>query len=650
MRLCIAVAALVAVLVALGTEDAWAHGGLESSDPAAGATLVVTPTAIRLSLSEMPEPSLSTIRVLGTGGAAYQIGRPDPVAGDPLSLIVPVRRLDRGVYTVSWRVVSAVDGHATAGAYSFGVRTSPTPAAAAAQSTNPVSSPLEMLARWVLLAGLVVLLGAASASVARFGGSAGADVLLGAAGWLTCVVGLVLLSEAQRRNANAPIADLLDTSIGQALVWRAVAIGAAGGALLVARQAPLRIRRGAMAGVAVAALAAIAVHVAGGHAAAGAWPPAVTIAVQSAHFAAVGVWLGGLAALLLGVRGAPSAAKAAAVRRFSTIAAAGLIVVVVTGVVRAVDELSSWSELVSSGYGRAVVAKVALLLAIALLGARNRLRSVPAATESLGLLRRTSSAELVLAASALAVAAVLGTLSPPAAGQLLAPSGIAVSGTDLGTTVRVGLTAASAEPGPNRFVVGVVDYDSKEPVRARRVSLRFTPLDDPGVASTSLALTPATDGTYLGAGANLAFDGRWRVTVQIERAADTVRVPLELEVRGPVQFVSIERVPGAPPRYTVKVEGAGYVRVSPDPERAGPSTVEVTCFTVVEDEAQIDQLVLTTSADDRPTVQQPVRRASRGRFAGDVELQEGRNTISVVARTAEGARLRAVLELDVPGG
>ena len=62
--------------------------------------------------------------------------------------------------------------------------------------------------------------------------------------------------------------------------------------------------------------------------AAGGPPPAATIGAQWAHFAAVGIWLGGLAALLLAVRGAPSATKAAAVRRFSSIAGVGLLVVV----------------------------------------------------------------------------------------------------------------------------------------------------------------------------------------------------------------------------------------------------------------------------------------------------------------------------------
>jgi hypothetical protein len=403
-----------------------------------------------------------------------------------------------------------------------------------------------------------------------------------------------------------------------------------------------------MAFVAVAALAAIGVHVAAGHAAAGSsWSRAANVAVQWAHFTGVGVWMGGLAALLLGAPGVPSAAAAAAVRRFSAVAAVCLIIVVATGIVRTGVELTSWSELISTRYGSVVLAKIALIAAIAAFGAINRWRSVPVAATTLRPLRRTSRAELVFATGALAAAAVLGTLPPPVTG-LAAPLGITVSGTDFGTTVRVRLTTASDQPGPNRFVVDAVDYDSKAQVNARRVSLRFFPLDDPGVATTSLPLTRAADGSYVGSGANLAFDGRWHVTVLIERAEDALEVPLEVETRSLPQFVSIEQSPGQAPMYTVQVTGAGHVRISPDPERAGPSKVSVTCFDGIYEDRPIDAIVVTAAAGAGPMRQLPVRRMDRSRFTADVDLQPGPNRIAVVARGTDGTRMRAAVEFVVP--
>jgi copper transport protein len=649
LRRCAATALLLAaLLLGLGQEDAWAHAGLVSSDPIAGAELGATPTAVDLSFSEQPEPSLSEIRVLDADGVAQESGSPQPVEGDPLALSVAVPQLPRGVYTITYRVVSAVDGHATAGTYAFGVRASPTGVAAAATTAKPAASALEVIARWMLLLGLVALLGAAVAGVARFGGTEGTDLMLAAGGWLSSVVGLVLLAEAQRNTAGSSLGDLLDTSVGEALIWRAVALAGAGAALMVAWRVP-RVRRGAFAGAAVGALIAVAVHVASGHAAAGDWSAALTVTTQVAHFAAAGVWFGGLAALLLGIRGAPSAAKAAAVRRFALIAAAALIVVFVTGTVRAVDELSSWGELFSTGYGRAVLAKVALILLIGGLAARNRRRGVPAAAADLSPLRRTARAELALAVGALAVAALLGTLAPPVAGQTAAVSGISVTGADFATTVEVRLTATSDEPGPNRFVVEVSDYDSEQPVAADRVGLRFTPLDDPGVAPTSLALSavPGADGSYAGSGANLTFDGRWGVAVLIERGSDSVEVPLELDLPIPEPFLSVFRPVDQPPEYTMQVEN-GLIRVSPDPELAGPSKVYLSFYGVADLRAPTEQVVVTGAAGDGPAEQKPVSRLTRSRFVADVDLEAGPYTIVVVARTSDGRRVRGSLELQIP--
>jgi copper transport protein len=640
-----AVLALAASLFALTPEDAWAHAGLRASSPASGAALGDTPKAVQLTFWEKPEASLSEIRILDTGGRAYQIGRAQAVAASPLSLVVPVRPLERGVYTVSWRTVSSVDGHATAGAFAFGVRMKPTGVAWASAGASVASSPLEVIARWLLAVGLVLLLGAAAATVGRFGGTA--DRRLAAVGWLLAVAGLVLLAVAQGRNAGVSAAALWRTAIGRAFLARAVTLATAGIALLVAGSSRLRTPRFAMAGAAVAAASAMAVHSAAGHAAAVTRMPAAHVAAQWAHFAAVGVWLGGLAALLLGLRGAPSPEKAAAVRRFSGLAGAALLIVVVTGVWRTLDGLSSWRDLTATGYGRAVAAKIVLLVAIAALGAVNRWRSVPAAATSLRPLRRLASGELALAAGALAAAAVLGALPPPASG-FGAPTEIEVSGADFGTTVRVRLTTASDQPGPNRFVAHVLDYDSNAPLSARRVVLDFTPLDDPGVVPTSLPLEPAADHSWQGSGANLAFDGRWRIVMRIERDRDSVEVPLEVEARTPPQFVSVERAPDGPPRYTVEVGSEGYVRFSSDPERPGSSQLDLTCFDTVGDARPIEQIVVTTAAGDGATRSRPVRRLGPNRFVADIELAAGRNRIAAITRAADGARVRAEIAIDVP--
>jgi copper transport protein len=159
--------------------------------------------------------------------------------------------------------------------------------------------------------------------------------------------------------------------VGHALIWRAVALGAAGAALLIALVRPGARRVGFLV-VGLATLAAIVVHVANGHAATSKWSSAITVTAQSAHFAAAGIWIGGLAALLLGLRADAARDRAGAardrsgaVRRFAVVAAIGLIVVTATGILRTFSELRAFDELWSTGYGRAILVKLGLIAMIA---------------------------------------------------------------------------------------------------------------------------------------------------------------------------------------------------------------------------------------------------------------------------------------------
>jgi hypothetical protein len=220
----------------------------------------------------------------------------------------------------------------------------------------------------------------------------------------------------------------------------------------------------------------------------------------------------------------------------------------------------------------------------------------------------------------------------------------------VGKTVRVELSAVSNEPGANRFVARLSGYGSGAPIASANVRLLFTPLDDPGVASTSLALLRAGNGTYSGSGANLTFDGRWGVRVLISRGALAVEVPLELDPIGPPQQISIERVPGQPPKYTRLDSNGGFIRISPHPELDGPSRLFVTCYTIdLGSEEPIGSLVVTLRAGDGPTLQQNVQRLGSGSFLSNIRLAAGRDEIAVIAHTRFGARLRSVFDLQVPG-
>jgi methionine-rich copper-binding protein CopC/putative copper export protein len=631
----------VAMLIAWHA-PAGAHSGLRFSSPLDGSTLGDTPQQIHLTFVERPEPALSTVRVVDTSGAAHATGRPEPADGDPLSLIVPLQPLGRGVYTVHWRVVSAVDGHASSGVFAFGVLVSPTAITQPAAEQNE-SSAAEALARSLFLIGVLVALGAAAA----FAVSRSFPVPAAAAGTGAAAVGLVLLAIAQMRVAGVGAAQLAATTVGAALIDRAVAVAVMAAAVALSWHGVRRshgvLRAAGITMVAAASIAAIVAHAAAGHAAAGRWPVPSTVALQAVHIAAAGVWLGGLAALLLAMRHAAPADSARVFARFSILAGLGLAAIMVTGAARGVHEIPRWRDLAATPYGAIVAAKVFLLVAIAALGARNYFRNVALAATNPAPLRRAASAELALAIVATAAAGWLGTLSPPAAASSAAA--IEVTGSDFATTIRATLQVMSDQPGPNRFVARVDDYDSNQPITAAAVRLRFTPLDDAGVTPTVLDLRASEEG-FTGSGANLAFPGRWRVNMLVERNNSSVDVPLTLEARGQPQSISVLRPPRMPPSYTAEVGDTGFVRIVVDSEREGPSALLVTTHNVIYEPMPVDHIVVTIG-DGAGARQLPVTRQNRNRFSTATEFSAGKNRITVIARSDSGSRLHATFVIDV---
>jgi copper transport protein len=225
------VAALAGLWLVVAGAPAGAHALLRESDPAAGSALDQAPRQVVLTFTERPEPGLSSIQVLDTGGRPVQRGDAAPVQGDPLRFAVGLGDLADGTYTVSWRVVSKDDGHVTAGSFAFGVGV-PAPTAtpqaqAASQGDSPSPSAPATAARLALYAGLTILVGAAVTGLAVSGRvlPAGAKVLLAVAATLTVVGGVVRFLAEQAR-IDAPIGILLDSSTGQGLVRLGVGVAA----------------------------------------------------------------------------------------------------------------------------------------------------------------------------------------------------------------------------------------------------------------------------------------------------------------------------------------------------------------------------------------------------------------------------------------
>jgi uncharacterized membrane protein len=144
--------------------------------------------------------------------------------------------------------------------------------------------------------------------------------------------------------------------------------------------------------------------------------------VDWVHVSAAAAWIGGLfclAPLLLPrVHARVDASLLALVRSFSILAGWSLALVVASGAYNGWVEVSSLRALWTTVYGRILVTKVALVLAVAGVGATNRYRVLPAlaaapAAAAVARLARSVGYEAALGLAVLACTALLTESSPP---------------------------------------------------------------------------------------------------------------------------------------------------------------------------------------------------------------------------------------------
>lgn len=528
-------------LLCLVAAEAQAHALLSSSSPAANATLAKAPQQILLNFTEPPDPKLSLVEVVDSSGRVVPGVSPvQAVPGKPQQLRVALsRELPTGVYTVNWRSVSATDGHVADGAFAFGVGAAPTAGSTVVVNlfhTSPLASVFMVAGRWMLYAGLALLIGFATTVglVLQMRVPRG-SIALQRLALVLAAVGLGVMIGAERVLVGAPsLLPLFETAEGHLLLALGIALAVCLTMVVLCEIWP---RRSMLALVGLAAATAVFVHVLAGHAAAPALLRPLNIAEQWVHMTAIGVWVGGLAWLLLGLRHSDDPAKARAVRAFSLVATVTLIVVVTTGVLRAITEVGAPRNLFDTSYGIALLAKVALFLALLSLGAFNHFRLVPAAEASetaIPRVRQVVRFEVVVAAAVLVATGVLSGLVPARYAALAGGPGahyVVTSGSDFGRTVRVKLTVSPGGVGQNEYVVQVQDYaggGTKAGVVG--VQLVFTLPSQPTVGSSTLVLKAGPGGSWHGSGLQLSIAGTWNVGVLVQEPANAVSVPLSLTV------------------------------------------------------------------------------------------------------------------------
>jgi copper transport protein len=630
-----------------------AHALLVSSDPAAGASLASAPSAVTLTFTEEPDPKLSTIKVLATDGSSAGSGPVTAVAGQPKELRVTLGPLQPGVYTVSWRTVSSVDGHLASGSFSFGVGVTPPSAAPSAAGGSPVGgssapTPIAVIGRWLLYLGLIGLLGGAFVSLAVFRVPSPLVPRFLTVAWLLAVAGTVILVTSQLGESGVGLGDFLSSSVGRHGELRALSLLVAGFAVAVAWAA--RNSRLALLAVCVTAALAMLAEVATSHAAAGG-NVLFDVSIQWLHVAATGFWMGGLAALLLTLRGPAGEATGRAVLRYSWVAAVGIAVVSGTGFLRAWSEVGTLGALFSTNFGLVVIGKSLLLGVLGSLGAFNHFFSVPAAGRTLGLLRRVGSVEVLVGGTVLVLSATLVNISPPS--QTVAalpppvPEFLVAEGHDFGTSLRVRLTVTPGTAGFNTFSAYLADYDTGTPLEGRNVTIRFELPARPDVGDSQLDLKAVSSGRYEATGGNLSLDGKWRLTVVVSGPSGSVEVPLDLTTRTLSQVVDVNRSPGLPTIYTVHLAGGASVQVYLDPGKPGANELHVTFFDAAGTELPVPSAEVSFGLAGEAATALVIRTLEPGHFVADTTVSAGTYAVSLSGTPPGGQALVANFQLEV---
>ncbi len=453
-------AAVLAFLVSTAGPAA-AHAVLLRTDPSPQTTVKTPPAAVKLDFSEAVEVAFGAVRVFDVDGKRVDKGKIETANGRR-EVVVPAS-LPGGTYTVTWRVVSA-DGHPVHGGFQFYVGAPSTISPVAIKGDTGAGRVVGWgygAVRFTWFAALLAVVGlvvvrrfvwtpalrdaglADSAAADRFRrrfnrGLPWAWALLVVAWLLTLwfegasISGLGLAVSAKA----SVLRDVLKTGFGRS--WLAglgfIALTGLPVAGLTRRNGLFGARPQTWLSVIAASTVGLALSVADiGHATTEGHPrlgvPSVAV-----HLLAVSVWVGGLAALVL-LGGSAWSAVATEDRnrllgrlvpRFSRLALIAVSVLVATGVVNALLDLASVSDLWHTTYGRVLSAKI-VLLAVALAfgawhlwGVPRRLAAADRAAGAGRSFRRSTGVELVILAAVVGFASALVALVPGRSLALLA--------------------------------------------------------------------------------------------------------------------------------------------------------------------------------------------------------------------------------------
>ncbi len=527
IRIVALVGGLVVVLgLLVGAGTAAAHAELLSSVPGNQELLEVSPSEIALQFTEAVDSIEPAIRLIDADGNDVEISTADQSTGsDRIRAAVPTTLAD-GTYVVAWQAVSA-DSHRIRGSFTFsvGIPSAVTPGVldglfdgASDSSSDDV---LIGVGRFVSYAGVGLLVGGlvmATALTPSVIGTRRVGAMLVVASELALVGTLWMIAAQANLIGGSFLAwgSVADTQSGQWWIARLVVIA------LFSVLIPLRRRLDVRGGVVVPAVlgfGVLGVVAAGGHAISG---DSVALGFVSTvvHLAAMSVWFGGLAVVLL----APHRGEFwSTVSRFSPWALGSVVVLAFTGTANAWRQLGSLGGLTDSSYGRWLVIKLVLVVLVVGLAAYSRRTVHTHGDEVSTLVRRSMGVEIAGIVLILGATAGLVNSPPP----LETPEIVSVSAVVGARVAQVELEPAVTGGTEMHVYItspsGALDRADEISVTAELAAQDIPPFD--------IETFPAGVNHVVGTDVNLPVAGLWTFEVtarygDFDQVVFTVQIPV----------------------------------------------------------------------------------------------------------------------------
>ena len=585
------------VSVATQMEPAFGHANQARSEPSPDSVLETAPMRVAVWFTEPIEPGLSDIRVLDSQGSRADDGESLVDSADGTAMSVGLQPLPDGTYTVAWKNVSTVDGHLVRGSFLFSVGEPISGTPAEAPSSPSLQSPAEPVLRWLVLLGVLVMVGGLTFDLlvsrpvlfarqadqqlrnlgSRLAARSQGLLWLATAVFIAASVAQLLLQTSAARDVSilgvlpGPAWSMLtDTEWGRIWACRfflsiGFAVSVAAMAVAARRAAadqtslPHIVLRLLALGFGGAALWTLSLTSHGAATAGIRWEALV---VDYVHLVAAAFWVGalfhfGLSIPLVLRSPTPkqrTACLSAMVPRFSVVAALSVVVLILTGM------FSAWAQVnilpaLDTHYGLTLVVKLVIVVPLLGLGAINLLWVRPRLSRNDHIrrwLKRFVIGEAVLAVLVVGSVGVLTSLEP--ARQVAGREGKGVSDSlvfrDTVEGTGIVFEIDPGRVGANRLVVSLEDRLGTPITDASDVSVLLTYIGA-DLGEEGASTVPAGDGSYVLEQSLISIAGVWQAEL-------TVRRPDAFDARTAFRFEAASSGAG----------GSALITPSPDTARS----------------------------------------------------------------------------------